>query len=186
MKHRHPTPLFRAVVCGLGLCAFAIGASAADYPARKPGLWETSMQTTGKAGEKMAPVVSQQCLDAASDKALRDMGMGTSEGMCSQQALRTEGGKLVNDSVCKVGSSTVSSHTVISGDFSTAYRMDMSSKYSPPMGGLAATESVIQAKWLGPCKPGQRPGDMVMPGGLTMNFMDAMKGQGKPTQPARK
>jgi hypothetical protein len=32
------------------------------------------------------------------------------------------------------------------------------------------------AKWLGPCAAGQRPGDMIMPGGRTMNILDLQKG----------
>jgi hypothetical protein len=33
----------------------------------------------------------------------------------------------------------------------------------------------MEAKWLGPCKAGQKPGDMVMPGGQTMNVLEMMK-----------
>ncbi len=150
---------------------------AADYPARKPGLWETSVRTEGKGNEKVPAHVSQQCMDAASDKAMREMGMGMSQGMCSQQDVRNEGGKLVIDSVCKIGNTTATTHGVITGDFSSAYRMEMNSKYSPPMMGLATGVSVIEAKWLGPCKADQKPGDMVMANGQTINLMDMMKGQ---------
>ena len=38
---------------------------------------------------------------------------------------------------------------------------------------------VLEAKWLGPCKPGQKPGDIVMPGlkgaGGQMNLQELMK-----------
>jgi hypothetical protein len=30
----------------------------------------------------------------------------------------------------------------------------------------------IQAKWLGPCAAGQRPGDVTMANGMTMNVLD--------------
>jgi hypothetical protein len=33
----------------------------------------------------------------------------------------------------------------------------------------------INAKWLGPCKPGQKPGDIVMPGGMKINPQDYQK-----------
>lgn len=161
----------------LGLCATVFGAcAAADYPPRKPGLWETSMQTEGKGGaDRPAPHVSQQCVDAASDKALREMGMGMGKDMCSKQDMRSEGGKLVVDSVCNIGNTAVTTHGVISGDFGTAYRMEMRSSYNPPMMGRADGNSVIEARWLGPCKADQKPGDMIMPNGSKMNLLDVMK-----------
>jgi len=38
----------------------------------------------------------------------------------------------------------------------------------------------VEAKWLGPCKPDQKPGDMVM-GGMKMNIKDleALRGMAK-------
>jgi hypothetical protein len=37
---------------------------------------------------------------------------------------------------------------------------------------------MIEAKWLGACKPGQIPGDIVMPGGFKLNVKDAQKLKG--------
>jgi len=39
---------------------------------------------------------------------------------------------------------------------------------------MKESSSVIEAKWLGPCKAGQKPGDIVMPGMPNIN-MDAMR-----------
>ena len=36
----------------------------------------------------------------------------------------------------------------------------------------------IEAKWLGDCKPNQKPGDIVMPGGFKLNVKDAEKLKG--------
>ncbi len=116
-------------------CAAAMPAMAIDYPARKPGLWE--IQTGDGTAAKGASQTIQQCIDAASDKALRDMGQGMGKDTCSKQELRNEGGKLVIDSVCKIGSTTATSHAVMSGDFSSAYRMESKSTYSPPLMGRA-------------------------------------------------
>jgi hypothetical protein len=33
----------------------------------------------------------------------------------------------------------------------------------------------VEAKWLGVCKPGQKPGDIVMSNGFKMNIKDAEK-----------
>jgi hypothetical protein len=41
--------------------------------------------------------------------------------------------------------------------------------------GLAGGTTTIQAKWVGACKPGQRPGDITMSNGQTMNIRDLRK-----------
>ena len=38
--------------------------------------------------------------------------------------------------------------------------------------------TTIEAKWLGACKPDQKPGDIVMPGGFKINIKDAEKLKG--------
>ena len=35
--------------------------------------------------------------------------------------------------------------------------------------------TTIEAKWLGACKPDQKPGDIMMPGGMKMNIKDMQK-----------
>ncbi|MEJ8858983.1 DUF3617 family protein [Variovorax robiniae] len=166
------------------LCGTALAASPTDYPPRKPGLWEMTLQTGASGGKAPAGHVTQQCIDAASDKAMREMGMGVGEKMCSKQEMRAEGGGFVVDSVCRIDlgngtASTATTHGVITGDFGSAYRMVMRSTYDPPMMGRAQGETIMEAKWVGPCKAGQKPGDMVMPGGQTMNVLEMMKNRPK-------
>jgi hypothetical protein len=57
-----------------------------------------------------------------------------------------DGGKLVMDSVCKIGNTTATSHAVMSGDFSSAYRMESKSSYSPPLMGRAEGTTVMEAQ----------------------------------------
>ena len=70
----------------------------------------------------------------------------------------------------------MTSHSEIIGDFNSAYTVKTTSHSE---GGPAATkgdhETMIEAKWLGACKPDQKPGDIVMPGGLKMNLKDMDK-----------
>jgi hypothetical protein len=44
-----------------------------------------------------------------------------------------------------------------------------------PTGVARDSTSTVEAKWLGACKPDQKPGDMVMPGGIKMNIKDMQK-----------
>jgi hypothetical protein len=165
----------RLSACLLCLLAGAVTgpAFALDFPARKPGLWEIQTGDGTSKGPAGAHTM-QQCIDAASDKAMRDMGQGMGKDMCSKQELRADGGKLVMDSVCKIGNTTATSHAVLSGDFNTAYRMESKSSYNPPLMGRAEGASVMEAKWVGPCKADQKPGDMVMSNGMKMNVLDMM------------
>jgi hypothetical protein len=52
----------------------------------------------------------------------------------------------------------------------TTSHSDLGSK-----GGPRDTVTKIEAKWLGACKPDQKPGDIVMPGGFKLNVKDAAK-----------
>ena len=47
-----------------------------------------------------------------------------------------------------------------------------------PNGVPRETAMTVEAKWLGPCKPGQKPGDIVMPGGFKLNVTDMQKLKG--------
>ena len=49
---------------------------------------------------------------------------------------------------------------------------------SGPAGVPHDVTTTIEAKWLGACKPDQKPGDIVMPGGFKMNIKDAEKLKG--------
>ena len=50
------------------------------------------------------------------------------------------------------------------GAFDTGYRMESKITFDPPMRGMRESSMTIEAKWLGPSKPGQRPGDVSMKG----------------------
>ena len=45
-------------------------------------------------------------------------------------------------------------------------------------GDVSDTTMTIEAKWLGACKSDQKPGDIIMPGGMKMNVKDMEKLKG--------
>jgi hypothetical protein len=47
------------------------------------------------------------------------------------------------------------------------------------MAGMREASTVIEAKWLGSCQAGQKPGDLLIPGMPNMNMKDMMKGTPK-------
>ena len=121
------------------------GVNAAEVPGRKAGLWETKIQVNGTT------LLSQTCVDATSDAAARAKKDAYMKANCSKLDTHQEGAKWVSDSTCTFAGTTVTGHTVTTIDGDAAIHTT----------GTTSADS----KWLGPCKPGQKPGvPMVMPG----------------------
>src|SRR5262249_1850753 len=59
------------------------------------------------------------------------------------------------------------------GSFDSAYRVETTSTYEPPMAGVKEGSAIIEARWLGPCKADQKPGDMILSNGMKFNIHDA-------------
>jgi hypothetical protein len=162
--------LFVALFLMSGL---ALGAS--DLPKRKSGLWEIKISnSTGKGAQAM-----QQCIDEKTDDLTKNNMAATEKQSCSKNAMRREGDKLVAESICKFNGSTAKTRAVFTGKFDSAYKADIKSTYEPPLHGMRESSAVIDAKWLGSCKPGQRPGDISIPGGPNINMNDMRKGPSK-------
>jgi Protein of unknown function (DUF3617) len=171
-------PVFLVAVLAV-CCAFVPHASALDMPARKAGLWELHMDL----GIANLPVrVMKHCIDAATDKLMNAQYGGAGQN-CSRQDVAKSGATMTIDAVCEFGGATVTSHSVVSGSFDSAYTVDVTSTRAggPPRPGMPPTGSThmkIAAKWLGPCEAGQKPGDILMPNGMKMNILDMPKAPG--------
>lgn len=174
MRHLFTGPtFFAAAVLATG------AAQAVDLPARKPGLWDMTMVFEGR---NMPPHVSQHCIDAETDKLMSAFGNATTKDMCSKMDMQKVGDTYVADSVCKMGPSTQTTRSVISGDFNSAYSVKISWVTS---GGLntggarpdGKTEMTMEARWIGACTPDQKSGDIIMSNGMKMNVRDMQKVQ---------
>ena len=143
-------------------------ATAQEYPKLKPGQWETTTSSTKNAN--LPPNTITICTDEAVQKQMMDMGKGMSREMCSKSELRREGGKFVGDSVCKIGESTITSHSVMTIQGDTGYKTVVDSTYDPPFLGMTENTTTITGKNLGPCRDGLQPGDMLMPDGKKFNM----------------
>ncbi len=175
----------RLVLAAVSL-ACAAPALALDMPARKAGLWELKMAFEGR---RLPAQVMQQCIDAATDRLMNANFGGPAQGHCSQQNVQNLGGTMVVDSVCQYGPAKTTSHAVITGSFDSAYTVDVTtSREGAPAPGMApagSTHMTMEAKWLGPCAAGQRPGDVIT-AGHKFNMIELQKMQqlrGPPRQP---
>ena len=155
------------------LASLPLAANAVDLPKRKSGLWEISTaQTGGPAGP-----IAQMCIDEKTDDLTRQLAVGAAS--CSKQDIRREGDRYVAESICRIGDSTATTRTVIAGNFTSTYQADIEAKYSPPLMGMSEGRSTVNARWLGPCREGQRAGDIKMPNGTVINLFDAPPGAPK-------
>lgn len=156
--------------------AVAASAGAADLPKRKAGLWEINNATSGRSGGGMT---MSMCIDEKTDQNFLQQGQQMGQSNCSKQEYKVDGNRVTFNSVCNFGRTTATTTGVASGDFNKEYKVETKSTYDPPLGGMKEGANTLTAKWLGPCKPGQRPGDVIMPNGMTMNMNDMMKMQKK-------
>jgi hypothetical protein len=165
---------------GLAFCLLALlpapDAGADELPVRKTGLWEMKI---ARVGSLLPEMTMQHCTDETTDKEMSAVFSPMSKEICSKRDIeKTETG-YVSDSVCSVGGLPMTSHSDITGDFNSAFTVKSTSHVERGPGGVPHDNIVtIEAKWLGACKPDQKPGDVVMPGGFKINLKDAQKLKG--------
>jgi hypothetical protein len=163
--------LLSFVMSGCAL-ALMVPASAEKLPLRKPGLWEMKIV---KAGSQLPEMTMQHCTDQTTDKDMANSVSPLAKQICSKQnVVRTATG-FVSDSACTVAGVSMTSHSEITGDFDSAYSVTTKAHLDKGPDQLRDTTTTIEAKYLGDCKPGQKPGDVVMPGGFKLNVKDAEK-----------
>jgi hypothetical protein len=162
--------LLPSVLVSCGVLA-VLPASADEIPIRKAGLWEMKVERTGSP---MPDMTMQQCSDETTDREMSTAFAPMSKEICSKKDIQKTATGYVTDSVCGFGNVSIATHSEITGDFNSAYTVKSTShsEHGPP--GLPRDfTATIEAKWLGACKPDQKPGDIVMPGGFTLNIKDA-------------
>ena len=172
-----------ATTASTSLVAFALMSSTAtaqDMPKRKSGLWEITMDSSAAKGASGAPGAGagmrtmSQCVDAAKDDLARQSAQQMDkDNQCRQGKISQGGGRITFDSSCDFGGTKMTSHSVITGDFQSSYKMEIKSQFNPPMMGMADSTTTMEAKYIGACKPGMRPGDVQVMG-MTMNVYDMM------------
>lgn len=161
--------LYRTLSLLLLGAVVASSAAAGEAPKRKPGLWEIRTQVEDMPG---GPPI-QMCVDRASDNLMQQRAKEKPD--CSTMEVKKGASATTVHAVCRMEGSTMTMDAVYTGSFESSYKGDMKMRYSPPMHGLSESHMTQEAKWLGACKPGQKPGDVVMPNMGTFNMNEMMK-----------
>jgi Protein of unknown function (DUF3617) len=159
---------------------------AADLPPRKPGLWEMSVKTTIQ-GRTPPAQVSQHCIDAEMDKAMRALELNLRQAKCAGPGIRRKGDAFVLDTQCRAGDTAFTAHGVSTGSFDADYTTTLTiTRIGNPEFPAIPPKMTINtaARWTGACKIGQRPGDIVLPDGSKMNIR-ALPGMAELIPPPR-
>ena len=143
-------------------------AQAEDLPSLKAGLWELTVLSSSTP----APVGSyRQCTDGIINLELLVRATG---GACDLKWKRVGGDRIETETNCKLGMISAKGKGSITGDFNSKLRIETSTSIS--MNDLPAgapkialpnqdQSTVMEVRWIGPCEPGQQPGDFIEPDG---------------------
>jgi hypothetical protein len=139
-------------------------------PVRKAGLWEMKIVRTGS---QLPEMTMQHCTDEATDREMNTGLAPAAKDVCSRHDIEKTATGYVADSVCSVAGASLTSHAEVTGDFNSAYSVKSTSHAEHGPAAVPRDSAMtIEAKWLGACKPDQKPGDIVMPGGFKLNIKD--------------
>jgi hypothetical protein len=167
-NNRRRTPCLLLLTLAACTLTSTLQAASSELPKRKPGLWElnTRMQGMPSIG------AMQQCIDRDTDDLMQQRAEKEKHN-CSVLEVKTQGNKATVHSVCKIEGSTATTDATFVGTFDVAYKGNMHTRFTPPLHGISESKASLDARWIGPCKPGQKPGDMSMPtiGGMDINEM---------------
>jgi hypothetical protein len=165
-----------ALLCSAACLVLSVSAACAvDLPIRKAGLWEMKMVRTGG---QTPEITMQQCTDESTDKDMSTAASPMAAEICSKRDIQKTATGYVSDSVCGVAGISIQAHGEIVGDFNSAYTVKSTAHSQGGPAGVRDTTTTIEAKWLGACKSDQKPGDIIMPGGMKINLKDMEKLKG--------
>jgi hypothetical protein len=148
-----------AASCAAAIPALGMAADT-EFPARKPGWWELDMTTQMSSGAQPVRQTVHLCTNPAVDKVQTPVGVRVEKRCQPLQVSRTSGGWSFTQT-CVMGRRTTTSQGQVRGDFNSRYHVDMTMRMTPaPIPQAAEVRTTMDAKWLGACPAGKKPGDV--------------------------
>ena len=140
----------------LSVLVASTAAWADAMPTRADGLWEIQVQEAGQA-----PAVVRQCTQASVDATGLLLVVPSGE-VCKRQVTQRKGAWELRLN-CDTHGRKSQVKVDLQGDFKTQYSGRFSSAELKRSGDFSG-------KWLGACEARHKPGDMVLPNGVTINW----------------
>jgi hypothetical protein len=134
----------------------------ADPPELQEGLWGQHTQTVNNPGNKKTEATEKKCSSHDLDK--KGYAVWKATKGCSVTSESTLAGVYTqvtscNVSVADAGRFTSKVTMTIRGD--TSVHAESQTTYTPAIDGVTDSSSIIDAKYLGSCPAGMKPGDMI-------------------------
>jgi hypothetical protein len=152
------------------LAFFAVVTLAAQtqMPTRKAGLWESTMSGTSSLAAEGGATKIKHCIDASTDQAAMTGAMAGKA--CKQGPIVKTAAGYETEATCQMGGMTSKSKSIVSGDFNSQVTVDVTSLITTGSGPAKESKTKIEARYVGPCEAGQKPGDVIMPDGKVIRL----------------
>ena len=171
---RRPVTPSLFLAAGLTLAALPMLSHAADLPARKTGLWETTTEMPDTGGMTMT---ARQCIDAKTDQETQRKALEGQPGTkCDMRNVKSGAGGYEAEYSCKdpQRGGTMHGRIKVTGDMNTQYTMTNTMRMDPPQAGRSEMSMTMKARHLGACPADMKPGEIRvsgmpgMPPGMSM------------------
>jgi hypothetical protein len=127
--------------------------SAAELNGPIAGKWKVTITSAGMTLPPQEVCYDKQMSLEEAQKMQQQAGV-----TCSEQSYTPAPGGMTGHSVCMMENMTVTTDMKVTGDFNTAYTMEMTSSMDPaPPGMPTPSTSTIQMERLGDCTAGEAP-----------------------------
>ncbi len=147
-------------------------AAAEPMPTRKEGLWEVTVR--GETESVLRKQTVQQCTSKEAEPVMLLSVVPGQEHCHDVKVRRAQRGSYKIQTVCYVHDNRVDATVELSGDLKAHYSGAFEVKYAKRV-RFEPGRTLFEGRWLGACRPGQRPGDMLLPNGATVNVVDDRK-----------
>jgi hypothetical protein len=113
------------------------------------------------------------------DKVGLDSTLRTTGGGCEVKWKRVASDRYETETNCKMGPVSAKGNGTISGDFSSKLKIETTIAVSTEAAPAGTPQAVLskaprtmamEMRWIGPCEPGQKPGDSIMPDGKILHM----------------
>lgn len=154
----------RPLALVLSAAFLALPAHADELPARKHGLWES--KSTSQDGVTTA----KQCIGPGTDaEAVSAFG---AKRACARNVVTRTAEGWSSETECAIGPVTAQSKGAFTGDFETYVRTELETTVTGVPGQSSPTprKTVIEARRLSDCEPGQKPGDVILSDGKVIRL----------------
>ena len=142
-------------------------------PARKAGLWEVTVlaHAANGPGSAMQPAFTvQQCTSAAAEPVML-LALLPAQENCTETRVAKRNGQDGGYDIateCSTHGRPVRGRMALWGDLQAIYSGEFSVSFpQTPQNNIGPV--AFQGRWLGNCRSGQKPGEMVLPNGITVN-----------------